>query len=180
MPHHDTRAVLATLGLALLSACGSTSGTAVPISPTATTLTCTSSGVASPDWSVPQPGSTPMPPIVSATASGDTLTLTFRQGTPAFSVAQTPTAHFLRDPSGLPLDLSGTAGVVIKMTGFRGDVENYTGQKIFASGGPLLLQIAEVGDFEGIVGWAGGLSKPGCANVTASGSTLTIHYIPAQ
>jgi hypothetical protein len=118
-----------------------------------------------------------MPAIVSAVAAGDTLTLTFRQGTPAFTVGQTPSAHFLRDPSGLPVDLSGTAGVTIGMTGFRGDVENYTGPKMFDSTGALLLQVAEVGDFEGTVGWAAGLSKPGCANVNSSGSTLTIHFI---
>jgi hypothetical protein len=120
-----------------------------------------------------------MPSIVSAVAAGDTLTLTFRQGTPAFTIGQTSNTHFLRDPSGLPVDLAGTAGVVIKMTGFRGDVENYTGAKIFTSSGPLLVQVAEIGDFEGTVGWAAGLSKPGCASVTASGSMLTIHFIPA-
>ncbi len=65
------------------------------------------------------------------------------------------------------------------MTGFRGDMSNYTGSKSLDSSGPLLLQVAELGDFEGYVSWGAGLSKPGCANVVASGSTLTFHFIPA-
>jgi hypothetical protein len=180
MPHIYSRAVVATLGLAMLSACGASSPTAVQPSTNSTPLTCTSSGPASPSWPAPALGSTATPTIVSAVASGDTLTLTFRQGTPAFSVGQTSNTHFLHDPSGVPIDLAGTAGVVIGMTGFRGDVVNYTGPKIIDSSGPLLRQVAEVGDFEGSVGWAAGLSSPSCANVSASGSTLTIHYIPAQ
>jgi len=43
----------------------------------------------------------------------------------------------------------------------------------------LLLQVSEVGDFEGVVTFAMGLSKAGCANVTASASTLTFQLIPS-
>ena len=64
------------------------------------------------------------------------------------------------------------------MTGFRGDVSNYTGPKTLDSAGPILLQAASIGDFEGYVSWGAGLSKPGCANVTAGGSTLTFHFVP--
>jgi len=115
---------------------------------------------------------------VSAVVSGDTFTLTFRSGTPAFTVAQLPSAHFHRDPSGLPVDLTGTAGLVIAMTGFRGDVANYSSPKTLDSGGAILLQMASIGDFEGTVGWGAGLSKPGCAYVITSGSTLTFHFVP--
>lgn len=92
---------------------------------------------------------------------------------------QTPNNHFRYEPRDLPFDLAGTAGVGIHLTGFRGDVENYTGPTILDSSGPLLLQVAETEDFEGYVGWAAGLSGPACANVTASGSTLTFHFIPS-
>jgi len=105
--------------------------------------------------------------------------LTFKSGTPAFTIQQLPSAHFYRDPSGLPVDLTGTAGVVISMTGFRGDVANYSGPKTLDSGGPILLQVASIGDFEGYVSWGAGLSKAGCAYVTTSGSTLTFHFVPA-
>jgi hypothetical protein len=46
--------------------------------------------------------------------------------------------------------------------------------------GKTLLQIAEIGDFEGVVTWALGLAQPGCAAVTAGGSTLTFQTVPHQ
>ena len=115
---------------------------------------------------------------MSAVVSGDTFTLTFKTGTPAFTVEQLPSPHFHVDPSGLPVDLSGNAGVRIAMTGFRGDLSNYIGPKTLDSNGPLLLQVGSIGDFEGYVSWGAGLSKPGCAYVTTSGSTLTFHFVP--
>jgi hypothetical protein len=114
-----------------------------------------------------------------AVVSGDTLTLTFGSGTPQFTVGQAPDTHFRYEPRDLPFDLAGTAGVVIHMTGFRGDIVSYTGPTVLDSSGPLLLQVAEIEDFEGYVSWGAGLSEPACANVTASGSTLTFHFIPS-
>lgn len=48
------------------------------------------------------------------------------------------------------------------------------------SSGPLLLQVMQIGDFEGVVTWAAGLSRSSCASVTASGSTLTFRFIPTN
>jgi hypothetical protein len=119
---------------------------------------------------------------VSATASGDTLTLTFANGTPPFQVVPQSSAMFTEDPSGKQVSLAGTFGARIVLTGFRGDQPNYSGPKTIMSSGPLLLQVAEVGDFEGTVSWGAGLSGAGCASVTSSGSTLTFKFInaPAQ
>jgi hypothetical protein len=114
---------------------------------------------------------------VSAVAAGDSLTLTFVQGTPAFEVKTQPDTHFLLDPSGKPVDLAGSAGAAIVLRGFRGDMRNYTGPASIVSSGPRLLQVYEVGDFEGVVTWAVGLSGAGCASVTAAGSTLTFQFI---
>src|ERR1700693_4517848 len=85
----------------------------------------------------------------SASAPGDTLTLTFQQGTPAFEVKTQTGAHFVQDPSGRTVDLAGSAGATIVLRGFRGDVRNYTGPVSIMSGGPRLLQVYEIGDFEG-------------------------------
>jgi len=68
--------------------------------------------------------------------------------------------------------------VRIVLRGFRGDMDNYTGPTTFTSQGPLLLQVKSLGGYEGPVSWAAGLSRPGCASVTAAGSTLTFHFIP--
>jgi hypothetical protein len=110
-------------------------------------------------------------------AAADTLTFTFQLGTPAFEVKPQASAHFLRDPSGQPVDLAGSAGATIVLRGFRGDLQNYGGPVSITSGGPRLLQVSEIGDFEGVVTWAVGLSSPSCASVTSGASTLTFHFI---
>jgi hypothetical protein len=77
------------------------------------------------------------------------------------------------------VDLAGTSGVKVVLTGFRGDVINYSGQTSITSSGPVLLQTSKLGDFEGVVTFGAGTSKPACANVTTSGSTLTFQFIQA-
>jgi hypothetical protein len=172
--------VLPVLALALLCACGATTPPtpAAQASPSPVALSCTPSGSASPSWPAPASASS-SPAILSATVSGDTLKLTFAAGTPQFQVQPASSAHFTIDPSGQAVDLAGTTGVRIAMQGFRGDVVNYAGPKTITSTGPLLMQVASIGDFEGYVSWGVGLGGPGCANVTASGSTLTFTFIPA-
>lgn len=89
-----------------------------------------------------------------------------------------PSAHFTETGGrGGPVDLAGSAGVLIVLRGFRGDVANYTGPKDLTATGAILVEVREIGDFEGVIGWAAGLTKPGCANVTASGSTLVFRII---
>jgi hypothetical protein len=114
--------------------------------------------------------------------SGDTLTLTFANGTPPFQVVPQTNATFAEDPSGKQLSLAAAFGARIVLTGFRGDQTNYSGPKTLVSSGPLLVSVAEIGDFEGTVSWGAGLSAAGCANVTSSGSTLTFQFMsaPAQ
>lgn len=171
--------MIGAAAVAVICACGSTS-TALQTSPSPTPspspspLSCTTSGAASASW----PSSLPATAgIASATVAGDTFTLTFPTGTPQFEITQQSGTHFVTDPKGAPVDLAGTAGVRITLRGFRGDVQNFTGQLSMTSTGPLLLQVYEIGDFEGVINWAVGLSQAGCANVTTSGSTLTFHFI---
>jgi len=77
------------------------------------------------------------------------------------------------------VDVAGITAAEITLTGFRGDVLNYTGPTSMKSQGPLLVEAREVSEFEGYVKWAVGLSGPACANVTAGGSTLSFQFIPA-
>lgn len=129
------------------------------------------------DWPLPQPPKSDTPPIASAAASGDTFTLTFTHGTPPFQVITQEGAAFTEDPSGKSVTLAGTDGAQIVLTGFRGDQPNYKGEKKLTSTGPRLLEVAELGDFEGNVTWGVGFSGPTCAVVTSSGSTLTFLFI---
>jgi len=167
------------LALALLSGCGAGSTTA-QTSPSPATLSCTSSGTASPSWPEPSTRTGSAPPIVLATVAQDTFKLTFDTGTPAFELTPQTSTHFRADSGlGQPIDVAGSAGVLIVLRGFRGDMNNYAGPASLTSQGPLLLQLRSLGGSEGQVSWAAGLSRPGCASVTATGSTLTFHFIPA-
>jgi hypothetical protein len=179
------RALFVAALLPLMAACGGTTGPYAQnsASPSAspTPVACTSSGPASTTWTAPGSRTATTPPIVSAVVSGDTLTLTFDQGTPAFELTRQSSAHFTAtDGRGGPVDLAGSAGVLIVLRGFRGDMQNYAGPKDFASQGTALLEVREIGEFEGVVGWAAGLSGAGCANVTAGASTLTFRFVPGS
>jgi hypothetical protein len=111
------------------------------------------------------------------TVSGDTLVFKFFAGTPQYQITAQANAHFTQDASGQPVNLAGTAGVKILFTGFRGFRPNYTGPKTLTSTGPLLLQVAAIGDFEGYVSFGVGLSEPGCATVASNKTTLTLKFI---
>jgi hypothetical protein len=111
------------------------------------------------------------------TATGNTLVFKFFAGTPQYHITPQANAHFTQDASGAPVNLAGTAGVKILFTGFRGFRPNYTGPKTLNSTGPLVLQVAETGDFEGYVSFGVGLSEPGCATVASNGTTLTLKFI---
>jgi hypothetical protein len=150
--------VVAILALTLICACGAQSPSAASASP------------------VPSPIS----PIVSAAVDGDTLTLTFNEGNHDFSIKPEPSSHFFGgDGRGTWVDVAGTVAAEITLTGFRGDVLNYTGPASIKSQGPLLLEAREVSEFEGYVKWAVGLSGPACAKVTPAGSALAFHFVAA-
>jgi hypothetical protein len=166
----------------LLGACGSSGGGNSQATPTPTPspspLACTASGAASASWPGPDSRTSTTPPIVSAVVAGDILTLAFDSGTPAFEVQPQSSSHFfVGDGRGQWVDVPGSAGAVIILKGFRGDMQNYAGPASLKSQGPLLLEVREVSEFEGNLHWAAGLSKSGCANVTAAGSNLTFHFI---
>ncbi len=150
------------------------------VAPTLTTAgsvpTCTLSGPASAQFPA-APSAPATPAIQSAAVAGDTFTLTFASGTPAFQATPQGTPRFFIQTG--TVTLAGSAGVHIVLTGFRGDVQNFTGPRSLTSSGPLLREVRELEDFEGVVRWGAGLSGPSCASVTASGSTLTFHFIPA-
>jgi hypothetical protein len=168
------------LGLMLTCACGAANGANGQLTPATASpvvLTCTASGAASSLWPAVPSASATTPAIVSAAAGGDTLKLTFASGTPHFEVVPVGSAHFTVDPSGRPVDLAGASGVKIVLRGFRGDVSNYSGSARLTSSGPILLEVGAVGDFEGVVSFGAGVSRPACANVTTSSSTLTFQFI---
>jgi hypothetical protein len=174
------RRTILIAGLMLMWACGAANGAngqPTPATASPVALSCTASGDASSSWPAASSASATTPAIVSAAADGDTLKLTFASGTPQFQVTPVATAHFTVDPSGRPVDLAGASGVKIVLRGFRGDVSNYSGAARFTSSGPILMETAAIGDFEGVVGFGAGVSRPACAHVTTGSSTLTFQFI---
>lgn len=142
------------------------------------TLRCTASGNASAAWLPPDQQPAGTAPIVSAAVGGDTFTLTFARGTPAFRAQPQPSAQFSGAADGAPVTLPGSAGVAIRLTGFRGDMVNYRGPQRLTATGALLREVRQIGDFEGTVSWAASLATPGCVSVDRAGSTLAFRFIP--
>jgi len=138
---------------------------------------CTASGDAS-SWPPADRLPAGTPAIVSASVEGDTFTLRFAQGTPAFRVHPQPSARFTADASGAPIVVAGTAGVTIQLTGFRGDTVNNAGNRDLVASGSLLREVRQIGDFEGTVSWGAGLAAPGCASVERTESSLTFRFVP--
>lgn len=168
LPQADTHAATVVGVPASTATPGAAASTQADSTVNAATTLCTSSGVAS------SPGPTQ---IVSQAATDDTFTLTFDQGVSQFEATPQASPNFTADPSGLPVVLRGSAGVRIVLRGlhFPGDP---SGPSSFMPGGSLVEEIRRIGDFEGVVTWAVGLRSPGCASVTASGSTLTFRFVP--
>ena len=147
------RALVATLAPALLCACGATTPIAAQPSPTVTPLSGTPSSQPSPLFTssplplpVPSPGApSTTPTIVSAVAAGDTLTLTFDRGTSGFAVKPQPSSHFLAGSGrGTWVNVAGSVGAEITLSGLRGDIRNYAGPTSINSQGPLLLEVLYV------------------------------------
>ena len=181
MPRGARIAALAVAAVGILAACGEESAAPSPSaqgSPSPPSLACTQSGPASTDWPAPDLRTPTVPPLTGNSLSGDSMSLFFERGTPAFEVTPQSTTHFTEvSGRGAPVDVQGTAGVLIILRGFRGDMANYVGATDFYPNGTLLKEVRFLGDYEGVIGFAIGLGRPACANVTESGSTLTFRFI---
>jgi hypothetical protein len=77
-------------------------------------------------------------------------------------LVETASLPFTRDPSGLPMTVTGTSFVRIRLQGVR---VGYSGRTNFVVSHPELMQLSRQGDFEAIQTWIAGLVKPGCVKV---------------
>lgn len=77
-------------------------------------------------------------------------------------LVETVSPPFTRDPSGLPMTVTGTAFVRIRLEGVH---VGYSGRTNFVVSHPELIQLSRQGDFEAIQTWIAGLAKPGCVHV---------------
>lgn len=109
----------------------------------------------------------------------DRVTFEFAAGIPQ-TVVKGVLGPFYADPSGLPLDVAGTAFLEVSMNGGTkvtpaGGV-TYAGPTDFEPGFDQLIQLVQGGDFEALSTWYLGLDGGGCYRVftLASPSRLVI------
>lgn len=115
--------------------------------------------------------SSPPQPLIDAVRTGthtgyDRLTIEFLNGQPA-SIQLDPQSGtaFTRDPKGDTVKLAGSYGLKVRI--FSTDAHSkYTASQDMKTGFTGLLEVRLVGDFEGYVTWALGLSKPACYQTT--------------
>lgn len=96
---------------------------------------------------------------------------------PAYTVVSQPSANFVRDASGQPVLLEGTAGLRIVVHGASGydnlasvPRQTYTGSTDQRPGLPEIREVAEVGDYERVLSWGVGLASPACFRIGELGS----------
>ncbi|MDP9467879.1 MAG: hypothetical protein M3P32_03955 [Chloroflexota bacterium] len=104
---------------------------------------------------------------VGTHAGYDRVTFEFASGIPQ-TVVKGVLPPFYADPSGLPLDVSGTAFLEVTMNGgtkVTDGVITYAGPTNFEPGYDQLLQLREGGDWEALSTWYLGFDGGGCYRV---------------
>ena len=87
---------------------------------------------------------------------------------PTYRIVPQDSAHFVRDPSGLPNNLDGSAGLRIVFSNVSAQTLNAGGPatwKQTAGGAAVVTGVAELGDFERVVSFGVGLSRASCLDV---------------
>ena len=80
---------------------------------------------------------------------------------PAYTVSRQASAKFVKDPSGLPVTMRGSAGLRIVFHGASG-ATSYTGSRDQIVNLPVVQEVEQLGDFEAVLSWGAGLSQASC------------------
>jgi hypothetical protein len=178
-------ALIAVLTLAACTAVGpsGSTGSSASVEPSPSASILEPSASAAPPSSEPTDSLPPFActPSVTMAATTDRATITdvrvgshqgydrvvfeFDAGTPQ-TVIEAVLPPFFQDPSGLPLEVAGTAFLKVTMTGASrvslDGVVAYDGPTSFEPGFDQLVQLIEGGDFEAVSNWYLGLDGGGC------------------
>ena len=92
----------------------------------------------------------------------DRITFEFVGALPAYTVAAQSTAAFVRDASGQPVSLNGTAGLKVTFHGVDLSAAISEDQHPLL---PVMLEIRNIGNFERVVSFGVGLASPSCLRV---------------
>jgi hypothetical protein len=96
---------------------------------------------------------------------------------PAYTVSRQASPKFVKDPSGLPVTMRGSAGLRIVFHGASG--ASYTGSRDQTPNLPVVQEVEQLGDFEAVLSWGAGLSQASCIR-TLELSTPTRLVIDVQ
>lgn len=147
-----------------------------PVGPPAASPSPTATATATPDSSLPPfvcigsaVGSESPPTVayIDAVRTGthagyDRLTIEFQNGAAGTVELKPQTSpNFTNSPSGQPVTLNGTAGLLVTIRG-ADEHTAYSGPTDLKTGYTALLEARQVQDFEGVVQWGLGLSKSAC------------------
>ena len=80
---------------------------------------------------------------------------------PAYTVSRQASAKFVKDPSGMPVTMGGSAGLRIVFHGASG-VSSYNGNRDQVVNLPVVQEVEQLGDFEAVLSWGAGLSQASC------------------
>jgi hypothetical protein len=83
---------------------------------------------------------------------------------PAYTVSRQASAQFVKDPSGQPVTMRGSAGLRIVFHGATG-ATSYTGSRDQTPNLPVVQEVEQLGDFEAVLSWGAGLSRASCLRV---------------
>jgi hypothetical protein len=104
--------------------------------------------------------------VRAAAQSGyDRFVIQFSGPVPRYEVQAQSGSTFVQDASGAPVTLQGSSGLVVVLRN-TSSAGSYTGPTDLHPNGTVLREARQVGDFEGVVHWALGLSHPACYRVT--------------
>lgn len=101
---------------------------------------------------------------VAAHDSYDRVVFEFAGALPGYTVLSQPTATFIKDPSGLPAGLAGSAGLRVVMTPAN-SYPSYRGPVHLAPELAAVREAEQIGDFEAVNSWGIGLSRSTCMRV---------------
>jgi hypothetical protein len=111
--------------------------------------------------------------VRAAAQSGyDRFVIQFDGPVPQYELHPQPGSTFVQDPSGLPVTLQGSSGLALTLR--DASSSSYSGPTDLHTNGNVLREARQVGDFEGVVSWALGLSKPACYRVTTLSSPFRL------
>jgi hypothetical protein len=100
--------------------------------------------------------------IAHQAAGYDRIVFEFASGpVPSYTLTRQASTNFTKDASGQPVTLQGSSGLKLVFHGAAG-YPTYTGSTDLKPGLPVVQEVEQIGDFEGVLSWGIGLSQQSC------------------